>query len=242
MAEDLRILKKSISSPAEIVNIKTPCVEPVTYINAVSLKDLSLTAKKQKFFDMILPSILISKYKLKLKRDKVMSLIRKDYLSREERNYLAGLRKEYSASDSQELLKKLESHPTSIVMAQAAIETGWGSSRFFLQANNVFGIWSFDRSESRFQAEESRGEKRVYLKRYEDLISSIDDYFKTLARGPYQEFREKRQRIDNPLELIEFLRKYSELRGEYVDRLRSIITHNQMQRFDACSLKEARAG
>lgn len=240
--EDLSILKKSLSSPAEIVSIDNPHVDPVTYTNVVSLEELSQSEKKLKFFDMILPSILISKHKLELKRKRVQELMEKKSLNQEEANYLAELRKEYRASDNRELLKKLKPHPTSIVLAQAAIETGWGSSRFFLKANNVFGVWSFDKDESRLPAGESREDKRVYVKKYDDLISSVDDYFKTLARGPYQEFREKRQEIENPLELVGFLHKYSELRGEYVKRLRSIITDNQLQRFDDCTLKQDTIG
>lgn len=240
--EDLSILAKDISSPGEIVSIETPNVEPITYTNTVSLADLSSRAKKQKFFDMILPSILISKHKLKLKRERVEKLMQRDDLNQTEKEYLAELRQEYRAPDNGGLLKKLQDHPISIVLAQAALESGWGSSRFFLEANNVFGVWSFDHTESRLQAGGSRGGQRIYLKKYDDLVSSIDDYFRTLARGPYQEFRKKRREIDNPLVLVEFLRQYSELRGEYVERLQSIILDNQLQRFDNYNLQQSSTG
>ncbi len=240
--EDYRILKKSISSPDGIVSIELPYVAPITYTNVVSLEELPLPVKKKKFFDMILPSILISKQKLRRKQATVRRLMGRGLLSEEEAGYLARLRKEYRASDNEELISKLEPHPTSIILAQAAIETGWGSSRFFLEANNVFGIWSFDQSEARLQAEESRDGRGIYIKKYDDLISSIDDYFKTLARGPYQTFRERRVVIDNPLKLIEYLDQYSELRGEYVSRLRAIITHNKLQKFDNCVLRQTGTG
>ena len=62
---------------------------------------------------------------------------------------------------------RLKTHPTSIVLAQAAIESGWGSSRFYKEANNVFGVWSYSENEPRIKAMEDREGKSVYVKKYD---------------------------------------------------------------------------
>lgn len=78
------------------------------------------------------------------------------------------------------------------MLAQAAIESGWGSSRFFREANNVFGIWSYNADESRIKAAESRGDDVIYLRSYPDLSGAIQDYFVSLGRAkPYSAFRKQ---------------------------------------------------
>ncbi len=75
----------------------------------------------------------------------------------------------------------MKTHPVSIVLAQAAIESAWGESRFFKKGNNIFGMWSYNRKEPRMRARETRNGKPVYLKKYRSLSDAIDDYFVTMV-------------------------------------------------------------
>ena len=127
--------------------------------------------------------------------------------------------------------------PTSIIIAMAGIESGWGTSRFYKEANNVFGVWSYSENESRIKAMEDREGKSVYVKKYDALPKSIVSYFKTIARGPYSEFRAAREKISEVSVLISYLEVYSELREEYVKRLDQLIQYNKLEKYDSYRLK-----
>jgi Bax protein len=122
--------------------------------------------------------------------------------------------------------------PNSIVLAQAAIETGWGQSRFFLEGNNVFGIWSYNADEPRLQAGIGR-ETPVYVRAYGDISESIHDYFETLGGArAYNGVRKARMETNDPFLLIPHLKYYSERRNWYVSQLRTMIEQNNFIKYD----------
>ena len=186
----------------------------------------------------MLPSILIAKYEIEQTRFVVLELVNKtEALSNSEEVYLKNLKKSYKCTSNSELLSRLQTHPTSIVIAQAAIESGWGTSRFYKEANNIFGVWSYSKNEARIKASVDRDGKSVYVKKYDSLPKSIASYFKTIARGPYSEFRTVREKTSDVFELIPHLKVYSELREEYVRRLEQLIKYNHLEQFDEYTLK-----
>jgi Bax protein len=207
-------------------------VRPVAYTRIASLTGLPVGVRKRKFFDLLLPAVLISKQRLEGERAEVTKVLAEPERSEADERWLQFMMDRYRATGPQDLLERLHGHPTSIVLAQAALETGWGTARFFRRANNVFGVWSFDEHEPRIPARKRRGMRTIYLKEYDSLIDSIDDYFVLMGRGPYGDFRRARNRTDDPLQLVEHLERYSELRGEYVKRLAAVIRCNDLQRFD----------
>ena len=213
-------------------------VNAYVYTKAIDLSVLDVQNKKQAFINIMLPSILIAKHQLEEDRIKVLALEKKGQpLSDEEERYLANLKRDYKCHTSKELLSRLKTHPTSIVLAQAAIESGWGTSRFYKEANNVFGIWSYSENELRIKAMEDREGKSVYVRKYDVLHESIISYFKTIARGPYSEFRTAREKISEVSVLISYLEVYSELREEYVKRLDQLIQYNNFEKYDSYTLK-----
>ena len=223
--------------PSDIRAISNP-VNAYVYTKAIDLSELDLQNKKQAFINLMLPSILIAKHQLEQDRIKVLALENKtEPLSDEEERYLANLKKDYKCHTSKELLLRLSTHPTSIVLAQAAIESGWGTSRFYKEANNVFGVWSYSENEPRIKAMEDREGKSVYVRKYDVLPESIISYFKTIARGPYSEFRAARKKISEVSVLISYLEVYSELREEYVKRLGQLIQYNKLEKYDSYRLK-----
>jgi len=139
----------------------------------------------------------------------------------------------YKTKNFDELIKRMHPPPISLVLAQAALESGWGSSRFFKDANNVFGIWSFSTKDSRIIANESRGGKPIYLKKYDNFLGSVEDYHILLAKSnTYSAFRECIQRDNNVFEMIWHLRLYSERRDQYVIMLRNVIVANDLIQYD----------
>jgi Bax protein len=119
------------------------------------------------------------------------------------------------------------------VLAQAAVESGWGQSRFFLEGSNLFGVWSFDEHEPRIAATKTRGNKYIYLRSYKDMSESIVHYFEILGRAkPYKPLRTARLKTDNPFILLRHLTKYSERGAAYTRQLRKIIKINNLTKFD----------
>ena len=213
-------------------------VTPYVYTSSVDLRGLEVQEKKQAFINLMLPSILIAKYKLEQHRKKVLRLRTKlDRLTSSDETYLSGLKKKYKCDSIEELLLRLKTHPTSIVIAQAAIESGWATSRFYREANNIFGVWSYNENESRIRAAEDRQGKAVYVKKYDSLPESIASYFQTIARGPYANFRVTRSQTDEVFELTPHLVRYSELREEYVKIVEELIRYNDLERYDKFVLK-----
>ena len=223
-----------LKSVQDIKPLDSNLITPYDYKHIVSLKDLKVKEKKKKFIDLLLPSILIAKKRIEFKQNKLAKLMEKDSsrISKSDKTFLNDLLKKYKSKSLEELYAKLNTHPNSIVLAQSAIESGWGTSRFFVEANNTFGVWSFNKSDLRIKSSSSRQGKDIFLKKYSSLSESIEDYFLTLARGPYKEFRSHRETSNNPLELINYLYKYSETGEEYVRKLRVIIKKNNLDKYD----------
>jgi len=150
-----------------------------------------------------------------------------------ESDKFADLKEEYKASSDEELLMALKPHPISITLAQAAMESSWATSRFFREANNIFGVWSFDEDEPRIAAGEKRGDKTIWVKKYSSVKNAISDYYRTLARGnAFKEFRALKLTTQDPHELVKKLDRYSEKGAKYGEELSSIINYNKFQEYD----------
>jgi len=231
---NITVFNKELKTAKDIKIFKTKKIEPINYTNTISLNNLQISEKKQKFFHMILPAILISKERLKQQRDRVLSLVStpKDELYVEDREFLEDLYKKYKTKNNKKLLSRLKTHPVSIILAQAAIESAWGESRFFKKGNNIFGMWSYNRNEPRIKALGSRNGKAIYVKKYATLSDAIDDYFVVIGRGAYKSFREHREVTDNPLVLVQYLSNYCELGKSYTKKLKNFIVHNKLRKFD----------
>jgi len=138
----------------------------------------------------------------------------------------------YKAKSYEELLRKVKPHPKSIAIAQAALESGWASSRFTKIANNLFGIWSFNKNEKRVPALQKRGSKIVYVKKYDKIEDSIRDYYFVLATSKsFSDFRKLKMQTNNPYELVKELDMYSEKRSAYGRDLSKVISYNKLHNY-----------
>jgi Bax protein len=234
------VVNKKIKTPNDIKIFTSKKIKPINYTNTISLNKLEVSKKKQKFFHMILPAILISKAKLKLKRKRVLSLRRtnKAEWSKSDKKFLAKLYKKYKTENINKLISRLKTHPVSIILAQAAIESAWGESRFFKKGNNIFGMWSYNRHEPRIRAKGTRKGKAIYVKKYASLSDAIDDYFAVIGRGAYKSFRRQRNITNNPLILVQYLVNYCEMGKSYTKKLRKFIVHNKLRKFDKFRIDE----
>lgn len=196
------------------------------------LQTLPTKTKKYRFFKLLLPPI---KQVDKELRALYMQTIH-DLQTQTHKERIKKLKKAYKAKDELDLLKRIKPHPLSITLAQAAIESAWGTSRFFVEANNVFGMWSKGKNEkTTIEAKSTRGgTKHIYLQRYKTLTDSVRAYYKNIATNPaYRCFREVRYYSDDPYEIVALLHRYSEKKELYPVELIKIIKHNNLIRFDA---------
>jgi len=235
--DKIATVNKKIKTPDDIKIFTSKKIEPINYTNTISLNKLQVSEKKQKFFHMILPAILISKANLKLKRERVLALMDTpvEELQEEDSDFLEDLYKKYKTHDNKKLANRLKTHPVSIILAQAAIESAWGESRFFKKGNNIFGMWSYNRNEPRIKALGTRDGKAIYVKKYANISDAIDDYFVVIGRGAYKSFRKQRNITDNPLELVKYLVNYCEL-SNYPNKLKKFIVYNKLRDFDKFEL------
>jgi Bax protein len=190
---------------------------------------MSVQEKKKRFFALFVPAIQKVYAELEKSYVDTQKLVEKDPTNAK----LKTLMKSYSAKNLQDLLERMKPHPKSIALAQSAMESAWGTSRFLSIANNVFGVWSINANEPRVAAGKKRGDRTIYVKKYKDIEASIYDYYKLLATGKvFQKFRDEKMKTNDPLTLVKYLDKYSERGAEYGKELASMIRYNKLTKYD----------
>lgn len=219
-------IKEAVLQP-KIVIKQAPKVVKVEkkIINEV----ISVNEKKERFCNLIIPAIDEVHNELELQYSEICNNLTNDEYSKK----ISQLKKTYMVESDEELLMALKPHPKSIAIAQAAIESAWGKSRFFKEANNLYGIWSSSEHKPRIAASQMRGDRTIWLKKYSNIKDSVRDYYKTLAKSSaYKDFRELKMEIDDPYILVEKLDKYSEMGSKYTEDLYKIIQYNKFYIYD----------
>ncbi len=220
-------------STADIITLDSVNVVPALYTGIKTLEDLPVQEAKYRFIDIMLPAILVARYEIAEDSTMVQELRSKTSWSFSDSLFFETVSKRYKSTDFDELAVRMTTHPNSLTLAQAAVESGWGKSRFFREANNVFGVWSFNENEPRIPASIRRKGYQVYLRKYEDISGSVKNYFETLGRGSaYKSFRKARLETKDPYELSEHLIRYSERKEAYILQLKGMMNFNDFERYD----------
>ncbi len=229
----IRVVRVPLVHASDIRPVNDSLIVPYVYTNVVSLKGLPLKEKKEKFFQMLLPAVVSAKTEMAINRKRVIQIMKEKHPAKAEVYFLDSLKSRYKTSSTKELVNRLHSVPVSIVLAQAAIESGWGSSRFFLKANNPFGIWSFDAKHNRIEADSNRNGKKVYLRKFDDLEEAIDEYFIMIAtRKPFARLQKACIKTQDPYKLVPYLNAYSERGADYTKDLSKMIRTNHLEKYD----------
>ena len=232
-----QIISLNITSIDSIIIINDSIVPPIIYNKMPDVKSIDYQERKQHFINIMLPTILIAQEIIKHQRDEIIKL-RNTYTETPDKDSMfIDLMKKFKAKSIDDLIVRMHPHPTSIILAQAAVESGWGTSRFCNEANNLFGIWSFNKNDKRVAAGKTRDKKTIYLRRYDSLIESVIGYIYTIGRSSaFSKFRETRLVTQNPYRLIWLLDRYSEKRLEYIVTLRNTMERNSLSHYDSYSL------
>ena len=208
------------------------------------IKMIESTKKRKEFFiQIVLPLILKENNNIKLDRKRLFKIINKSNNTNLEKKWLDKKYKQYGipSKDLSILKIRMDEVPVSLALAQAAKETGWGTSRFALEGNALFGQWTWSGEGLKPKdAEKNEGHK---VMKFNVLQASVRAYQRNInTHSTYKEFRKERAKLrDNgkPLDSIvlsEFLNKYAETGEKYVEVLQQIIKQNNLKDFDDAKL------
>ncbi|MGC3944948.1 MAG: glucosaminidase domain-containing protein [Chryseolinea sp.] len=227
----------NVTDVSQVLPVSEHYVRPMLYTNLAGLSNLPTDEAKRTFISAVLPAVLVAKHELSMVRLHLMKLQSKHFWSHEDSIAYRAAAERFKTNDLQELILKVGTLPNSVVLAQAAVESGWGQSRFFLEGNNLFGIWSFDPNEPRIAAGEMRGNRTIWLRSYSNMSESIISYFDMLSTSSaFKGLRAARHSTSDPLALVPHLRNFSERRGGYTRQLKMMILQNDLTRFDDVEL------
>lgn len=219
--------------PGDIIAPNGNEVEPVIYHKVPDLSELKLVERKQAFINIMLPSILLVKDQIERDRQKIMEIIEKGKVEPEDTAFVNEHLKIYKVKSVEELPGHMVCPPPSIVLAQAAIESGWGTSRFFKEGNNVFGMWSYSENQPRIPAGKKRGDRQVYVRKFPSIYASVLNYVRTIGRlNVYADFRKSILEGGDPYNMVDHLIKYSERRGSYVETVKTVMRKNELTMYD----------
>ncbi|MBO6808396.1 glucosaminidase domain-containing protein [Thalassospira sp.] len=207
---------------------------------------LTVEAKKRTFFRTLGPLTLLANEEIALQQRAL-----REAIDNNDSDIIAELAKQYrveTAPDDPatiaELEKRIAPVPASLAMAQMAIESGWGTSRFAALGNALFGQWTY--GDEGITPKEQRSHLGDYkIAAFDTPFGSVRAYMKNLNTGSaYQEFRDKRAKMianEEPLSgtaLAETLTRYSERGEEYIKDVKAVIRQNNLGHADDAVLDD----
>ena len=203
----------------------------------------STQLKKETFIKIVLPLVVAENERILADREKLKILSGKKFTTDPEKQWIRQKLLEYKVKkgDLKELLVRMDIIPTSIALAQAAKESGWGTSRFALEGNAIFGQWTWsgqgiaplDRASNKSHKILKFPILRASVKAYKNNLNTHNSYSK--FREKRSNLREKNKRITG-LELTETLNNYAQTGSEYTKILNQIIRQNRLSDFEPVSL------
>ena len=203
----------------------------------------SVQLKKETFIKIVLPLIVAENAKITDDREKLKLLNGKKYTTDSEKQWLRQKLLEYKVKkgDLDELMLRMDIIPVSIALAQAAKESGWGTSRFALEGNAIFGQWTWDgQGIAPLNRDDNKNHKilkfpilRASVKAYQNNLNTHKSYSK--FRVKREQLRENKKKITG-LKLTDTLKNYAQTGSEYTKILNQIITQNQLTDFEPVKL------
>ncbi len=249
--DTVRLNASTIKQLFEDTNYKLKDVREKKLVKPVALtllpaeiKMIESTKQRKEFFiQIVLPLILQENNNIKLDRKRLFNIINKSNNSDLEKKWLNKKYKQYGVvSKDLSILKiRMDEIPVSLAIAQAAKETGWGTSRFAQEGNALFGQWTWS-GEGLKPKDSDRNEGHKVMK-FNVLQASVRAYQRNLnTHSSYKNLRKTRAELRDqgkPLDslvLVNFLNEYAETGEMYVEVLKKIIKQNDLKDFDDAKL------
>jgi Bax protein len=203
----------------------------------------STQLKKETFIKIVLPLVVVENERILDDRKRLIILSEKKFTTDSEKQWIRQKLLEYKVKkgDLKELLVRMDIIPASIALAQAAKESGWGTSRFALEGNAIFGQWTWSgQGIAPLDRESNKSHKvlkfpilRASVKAYKNNLNTHKSYVK--FRSKRSSLREKNKKISG-LELTETLNNYAQTGSAYTKILNQIIKQNRLTDFEPVSL------
>ena len=223
----------------------TKLVKPIALsLLPEEIKKIESTKKRKNLFiQIILPLVIEENNKIKLDRRKLFNILNKNHNTDLEKKWLNSKFKQYGVlnKDLSTLKVRMDIVPVSLAIAQAAKETGWGTSRFALEGNALFGQWTW--SGEGIKPAGADGDTTHKVMKFKILKSSVRAYQRNLnTHSSYKQFRMARAELrDNKVKLdslllVNYLDKYAETGKEYTKILKKIIQQNSLTDLDDVKL------
>ncbi len=204
--------------------------------------------RKRIFFKTVLPLVLKANDDILKDRQRVLRIRetknKTGKITVADRLWLAAMAERYDVDryDLNEMVRRIDIIPPSLALAQAAEESGWGTSRFALEGNAIFGQWTFSNKAS-LKPQKRDDDKDHRVRAFTSLIDAVKAYiFNLNTHRAYRQFRQERlalrvrgQRLTGT-GLASTLSSYSERGSKYVRTIQSIIIGNQLQSLDKARL------
>ena len=202
------------------------------------------SARKELFVKTILPIIFFENEKVLEERNKILEwwtategdLIKRDYWP----DWLENISTKYSYEGENigDLLMSVDIIPISLAVSQAAIESGWGTSRYAREGNAVFGQYTY-KKDLGILPKERPEEENFLIRKFQTISDSTASYIKNLnTHNAYKGFRENRKKIRmngekiSGMSLVKYLVNYSERKEDYIKDIEQMIQDNDFQDFD----------
>jgi len=246
LAKAPKTLKGPNTSHIELESTKlVPAPEPLlvsrdffTHIPDSHLT-LSGAAQKESFIKIVLPLILASNEEISKRREAIKRAFEngdRATLEKWAKLYKIDVTGQDNKALMTRLLKWADTIPVALALAQAAVESGWGTSRFAIQGNALFGQWAW-----RYYAgirPLDASDDRAVVRSFGSLLGSVRAYMHNLNTHPhYQEFRQARSALrfrpkaGEAEILAKYLDRYAEIGKAYVTKLEVLIRSNDFSRF-----------
>lgn len=227
-------------SPDSIVPQIDSLITPVNYLGTIDFRQLDPEVRKKKFIEYLLPAVVITRERLLDDLHHVEFIEQKIKQRKQiypgDSLFLDSMMVKYKTDSMPELKKRIYPHPVSLALTQAVLESGWGTSSIARKGNNMFGIMSFSPDESRLKMQFNDSEDDIYLRTYNSIIESVENYYLLISRiSSYKKFREKRWEGVPSSKLVYLLDSYHETK-QYAELANSIIKNNDLARYDIAAI------
>jgi len=221
-------------------------IVPSKFARHIPAKHFEMTgdAQKQSFVNLVLPLILAANDELLQRREAVQAAVQahdRDKLDQWAVLYRIEAEKLDDTGLAERLLRRVDTIPVALALAQAAVESGWGTSRFARQGNALFGQWAW--TESAGMRPLAASNDRAVVRSFGSLLESVRAYMHNLnTHQNYERFRDARYRLKPQSEAVKarrlaaYLDSYAEIGQAYVEKLLVIISSNNFDHYAEAKL------
>ena len=240
-------LAPALSKPDQAKSNQTSVViVPSKFARHIPAKHFEMTgdAQKQSFINLVLPLILAANDELLQRREAVQAAVQahdRDKLDQWAVLYRIEAEKLDDTGLAERLLRRVDTIPVALALAQAVVESGWGTSRFARQGNALFGQWAW--TESAGMRPLAASNDRAVVRSFGSLLGSVRAYMHNLnTHQNYERFRDARYRLKPQSEAVKarrlaaYLDSYAEIGQAYVEKLLVIISSNNFDHYAEAKL------